>query len=153
MARKRIRDYVKPPSKGPGFLQLSDIHRVKWTIVRRLQDKGEEEAIPVAIAAIDAAVTICEDHMTSLSIRLKEVHDLFTEKQIATGLQARWYQSEVDKTKKILHEVNQFRKRIAEERGRVSEDEDSGDSSPEPSSGDGEGNTSSDRQVQGEETP
>jgi hypothetical protein len=116
--RKRIRDYRHElPKDGPGWQTGSDIRRIQWNVLTKMQDLGHDESIPYMLGGIEATATICEDYIRRVTNRLVQLHDLFTEKQVTTTIQAKWFQREVHLTESILADIQSFRALLAAERG------------------------------------
>ena len=121
--RRRTREYrrhIKPFSIGNQFgkQQGSAIHELEGALKNQFQDEGWEDAISQAFAGIEAAVLICEHYLEVMETRLGEVHRLFTEHDMLTSAQMKFYQREVEKTENVISYVRSFRRRVAHERGR-----------------------------------
>ena len=116
--RKRLRDYRHElPIDGPGWQKGSEIRRIQWTVLTKMQDLGHDESIPYMLGGIDAATIVFDEYLFRMVERLISLHDLFTEKTVASTPQSRWYNREAHITTEIVKDVQALRTLLASERG------------------------------------
>jgi hypothetical protein len=116
--RKRVRDYRHElPKDGPGWQKGSDIRRIQWTVLTKMQDLGHDESIPYMLGGIDAVTLVFDEYLFRTVERLVSLHDLFTEKTVASTPQSRWYSQEAHITTEIVKDVQALRTLLASERG------------------------------------
>ena len=131
--RKRLRDYRHElPTDGPGWQKGSEVRRIQWTVLTKMQDLGHEESIPYMLGGIDAVSVVFDEHLFRMVERLISLHDLFTEKTVASTPQSRWYNREANITTEIVRDGQALRALLAKERGIDPRTEDQGNS-PEKS--------------------
>jgi len=148
MAKHKRSDNL--PMDGPGYQVGTDVRRIRWTVgqaIDRVHQQAQNVLDPLTEhqrirlteevnGGIDAIGLVFVERLVDLENRLQAVHRLFTERQVATTIQAKWFQAEVKRTEAVLAESADFRLQLQAEReadgGRGAEAETASDCAEEP---------------------
>ncbi len=103
----------RPNKDGPGYQQWSDITRILW-----LMEKGNisSDLMEEIRGGVDAMISPFEEITKLLSMRLNEVHKLFTEKHFPTSLQRSHYATEVKITESVIKKADDLFEQLRRER-------------------------------------